>query len=140
MEGFAWFMHKYVMHGWGWILHQSHHKPRHGRFELNDLYALIFALPAIILMWLGKPEYNYLFWLGTGISAYGLCYFVFHDIIVHRRVKHNYRMGSNYMKRIIRAHKIHHKNRTKENAEAFGFLFALPKFDNKNNNKQSGEF
>ncbi|HCK22138.1 MAG TPA: beta-carotene hydroxylase, partial [Bacteroidetes bacterium] len=49
MEGFAWFMHKYVMHGWGWFLHKSHHEPHKGRFELNDFYAVIFAAPAIWL-------------------------------------------------------------------------------------------
>lgn len=129
MEAFAWFVHKYIMHGVGWFLHRSHHTPRHGRFEWNDLYALIFALPAIWLMWLGTPSYNYLFWLGTGITAYGMGYFLFHDVLVHRRLKHNYRPGNKYLLRIIRAHKIHHKNQSKEHGQAFGFLFAHPKFD-----------
>ncbi len=129
MEGFAWFMHKYVMHGWGWFLHKSHHEPRTGRFELNDLYAVIFAAPAILLMYLGTPEYNWVFWVGTGISAYGLSYFFFHDILVHRRMSHKMRPKSRYMQRIIRAHKIHHKNMHKENGKAFGFLFALPEYD-----------
>ncbi|MFN3940251.1 MAG: sterol desaturase family protein [Chitinophagales bacterium] len=129
MEGFAWFMHKYVMHGVGWFLHKSHHEPRHGRFELNDLYAFIFAIPAIVLMWMGSPEYNWVFWIGTGISMYGLCYFLFHDVIVHRRLRHKYKPAGKYMQRIVRAHKIHHKKMSKENGEAFGFLFALPKYD-----------
>lgn len=129
MEGFAWFMHKYIMHGIGWVLHKSHHEPRKGRFELNDLYAIIFAAPAILLMWKGTPEYNYVFWIGTGISLYGLCYFVFHDVVVHRRIRHKYKPISRYMLRIMRAHKIHHKRLGKEQGEAFGFLFALPKYD-----------
>lgn len=29
----------------------------------------------------------------------------------------------------MRAHKVHHKNLGKEHGEAFGFLFALPKYD-----------
>ena len=29
MEGFAHLMHKYVMHGPLWILHKSHHEPKH---------------------------------------------------------------------------------------------------------------
>jgi beta-carotene 3-hydroxylase len=33
------------------------------------------------------------------------------------------------MKRIIRAHKIHHKKMTKEECEAFGFLYAPKKYD-----------
>jgi beta-carotene 3-hydroxylase len=129
MEGFAWFVHKYVMHGIGWFLHKSHHEPRHGRFELNDLYAIIFAAPAIYLMWIGSPAYNWVFWTGTGISAYGLSYFLFHDILVHRRLNHKIRPGSRYMQRIIRAHKIHHKNMGKHQGKAFGFLFALPEYD-----------
>ena len=129
MEGFAWFMHKYVMHGFGWFLHKSHHEPRHGRFEWNDLYAVIFAAPAIYFMWLGSPEYNYIFFAGCGITLYGLCYFLFHDILVHRRMNHHVRPGNRYMQRIIRAHKIHHKNMRKENGKAFGFLFALPAYD-----------
>ncbi len=135
MEGFAWFMHKYVMHGIGWFLHKSHHEPRSGKFELNDLYALIFAIPAFILMLIGSPEYNYIFWLGTGITAYGICYFVFHDVIVHRRLKYNRKPSGKYMQRIIRAHKIHHKKMSKEEGQAFGFLFAHPKFDVKKINE-----
>lgn len=136
MEAFAWFMHKYIMHGVGWFLHKSHHEPRHGRFELNDLYAIIFAAPAIYLMWIGSPEYNWLFWTGTGISLYGLCYFGFHDVIVHRRLKHGYKPHSRYMQRIVRAHKMHHKKMERTNGEAFGFLFALPKYDVKKTDDQ----
>lgn len=129
MEAFAWFVHKYVMHGIGWFLHKSHHEPRHGKFELNDLYAIIFAAPAIVLMYIGSPEYNYVFWIGSGITAYGFCYFLFHDVIVHRRMKHQYKPHSKYMLRIIRAHKVHHKKMSKEEGQAFGFLFAHPKFN-----------
>ena len=43
MEGVAYAAHRWVMHGPGWILHESHHRARTGRFELNDLYAVIFA-------------------------------------------------------------------------------------------------
>ena len=38
MEGVAYAAHRWVMHGWGWFLHKSHHEPRTGAFELNDLY------------------------------------------------------------------------------------------------------
>ena len=46
MEGFAYVMHRWVMHGPGWFLHESHHRPRTGNWELNDLYAAIFAVPS----------------------------------------------------------------------------------------------
>jgi len=45
MEAFAWFTHKYVMHGFLWVWHESHHRPRTGMFELNDLFAVVFATP-----------------------------------------------------------------------------------------------
>jgi len=50
MEGFAYVAHRWLMHGPGWFLHKSHHEPRHGTFELNDLYAAIFAIPASALV------------------------------------------------------------------------------------------
>jgi hypothetical protein len=31
------------MHGFLWVLHKSHHEPRKGAFELNDLFGFIFA-------------------------------------------------------------------------------------------------
>ena len=46
-------MHRWVMHGPGWFLHESHHRARHGRFELNDLYGAIFAIPSIVLIYGG---------------------------------------------------------------------------------------
>ena len=50
MEGFAYVMHRWVMHGPGWFLHASHHRPRTGFFEANDLYFVIFAMPSILLL------------------------------------------------------------------------------------------
>ena len=91
MEGVAYFAHKYVMHGFGWVLHESHHRPREGLFELNDLYALIFAIPSIILIWFGTNGYPAALWAGLGVAGYGVIYFGFHDVIVHRRIHHDWR-------------------------------------------------
>jgi beta-carotene 3-hydroxylase len=90
---------------------------------------LFFASPAVLLMVFSGGVWTPWFWLGAGITVYGIAYSVFHDVIVHRRVKVNYRPRSRYMKRIIRAHKVHHKSLGKDDAEAFGFLFALPRYD-----------
>ena len=38
MEGVGTLAHKYIMHGWGWWLHRSHHEPRLGMLETNDVY------------------------------------------------------------------------------------------------------
>ena len=41
------------MHGFGWGWHRSHHEPRTGWFEKNDLYAVVFAGVAIALIYAG---------------------------------------------------------------------------------------
>ena len=127
MEAVAWAAHRWVMHGFLWVLHKSHHRSRTGPFEWNDLFAVMFSLPSIVLIWFGvhggQPD---LLWVGLGIAGYGVVYFVFHDVIVHRRVKHPYRGKSAYMKRIIQAHRLHHAVHTKDGAVSFGFLWAPP--------------
>jgi len=128
MEGFAFVMHRWVMHGPGWFLHASHHRPRPGRFEANDLYALIFALPSILLLY-GGVNLGWGGWaigVGAGIAGYGAIYFGFHDVIVHKRIAHRYVARSRYMKRIVQAHQLHHAVQTKEGAVSFGFLWAPP--------------
>lgn len=128
MEGFAYVMHRWVMHGPGWFLHASHHRPRVGLWELNDLYAVIFAIPSIVLL-LGGVQLGWWWgssWIGAGIAAYGAIYFGFHDVIVHRRVHHRYVPRSSYMKRIVQAHRLHHAVGTKQGTVSFGFLWAPP--------------
>ncbi len=126
MEAVAYATHRWVMHGPGWGLHRSHHRPRHGSFEANDLYALIFALPSILLLFgginLGWGDWA--FWIGAGIASYGAIYFGFHDVIVHQRVAHSYVARSTYMKRIVQAHRLHHVITTRDGAVSFGFIWA----------------
>ena len=126
MEGVAIFSHKYVMHGFGWFLHESHHRPRQGLFELNDLYAFIFAIPSIILIWFGAAGFPPALWAGLGVAGYGVIYFVFHDVIVHRRIHHEWRPKNRYMQRIVHAHRLHHATEEKEGAVSFGFVWAPP--------------
>lgn len=128
MEGFAYVMHRWVMHGPGWFLHASHHRARAGNWELNDLYAVIFAIPSIILL-LGGVQLGWWWgcaWIGAGIAAYGAIYFGFHDVIVHHRIATRYLPKSAYMKRIVQAHRLHHVVETKHGAVSFGFLWAPP--------------
>lgn len=126
MEGFAWVTHRYVMHGWGWVWHKSHHEPRHGLFELNDLFAVVFATPAIVCIYLGVHGMPPLLPIGAGITAYGAMYFMFHDGLVHRRYPVPLNGKSKFWKRLIQAHRIHHAVSTKEGAVSFGFLIAKP--------------
>lgn len=126
MEVVAYAAHRWIMHGPGWFLHVSHHRPRTGRFEANDWYAVIFALPSIALFYwgIGLGHGALYAWIGGGIAAYGAIYFGFHDVIVHRRVAHHYVPRSTYMKRIVQAHRLHHAVETRRGAVSFGFLVA----------------
>ena len=126
MEWVAWATHKYLMHGALWSLHKSHHRPRKGLFELNDLFAFYFALPSILFIWLGVNYFEPLLYVGLGMTAYGAMYFIFHDGIVHHRMGFRYKAKNDYMKRIIHAHWVHHAWNEKEGAVSFGFLWARP--------------
>lgn len=128
MEFVAYATHRWIMHGPGWLLHASHHRVRNGPFEANDLYAVFFAMPSILLL-LGGAQLGWgawAVWMGAGIAAYGAIYFGFHDVIVHRRIGIRYVPRSRYMKRIVQAHRLHHAVESRLGAVSFGFLWAKP--------------
>ncbi len=130
MESVAWFTHKYIMHGFMWTWHRSHHTVHNHVFERNDLFAVVFSIPSIVLIYYGFADdtLGILKYFGFGIMAYGIFYSIFHDIIVHRRIKIPFKAQSAYMKRIMNAHYVHHKVHTKEKGAAFGFLYAPKKY------------
>lgn len=130
MEGIAWFTHKYIMHGLLWKLHKDHHnKGSSGFFEHNDFFFLIFAIPGITALLVGRLyQYNVVFWIGLGITLYGLAYFLVHDIFIHQRFKIFRNSNSIYLKAIRRAHKVHHKHLNKEDGECFGMLWVPFKY------------
>ncbi len=127
MEAFSWLIHKYLFHGPLWFIHKTHHQQTHSWFELNDLFSLLFATLALWLMWLGHLALDYRFWVGTGISFYGIIYFVFHDWFIHNRFR-SFKTNNKYLLAIRRAHKIHHKSTEKAPAEEFGLLVASKKW------------
>ncbi len=126
MEAVAWAVHRFIMHGWGWGWHQSHHSPRHGLFERNDLYAVVFGVFTMLLIvagpWLAWPLYP----IGLGMTLYGVLYFILHDGMVHRRwpLPALHRQG--YLDRLVQAHHLHHAVKEKDGAVSFGFLYAPP--------------
>jgi beta-carotene 3-hydroxylase len=130
MEVIAWLTHKYIMHGLLWRLHKDHHKKESpGFFERNDFFFLIFALPGITCLFIGmQHSYNFIFWIGLGITLYGFAYFVVHDIFIHQRFKLFRNVDNWYFKAIRRAHKMHHKHIGKEEGECFGMLWVPFKF------------
>jgi beta-carotene 3-hydroxylase len=132
-EFVAWFTHKYIMHGVLWTWHRSHHTVHDHSLERNDLFALVFSIPSIgIFYYFSQVQYNpYLLAVGLGIFLYGLFYFIFHDIIVHQRIRWRPGRKSRYLERMIHAHYVHHSKHSKENCEAFGFLYAPKKYEPK---------
>ena len=130
MEFMAWFTHKYVMHGFLWSLHKDHHKKDHDSwFERNDAFFIFYAIVSITFfllwryngLWIGLP-------IGIGIFAYGLSYFIVHDIFIHQRFKLFRNANNWYAKGVRRAHKIHHKHLDKDKGECFGMLFVPFKY------------
>ncbi|MFN0300976.1 MAG: sterol desaturase family protein [Burkholderiales bacterium] len=124
MELVANLTHRYVMHGIGWGWHRSHHEPSSGRWEKNDLYALVFAGISILLFWLDAYRYGVLWWVAVGMTLYGVLYSVFHDGLVHRRYPVCLPVRWRYLERLTEAHRIHHASRERDGAVSFGFLYA----------------
>ena len=130
MEFMAWATHKYVMHGFLWSLHKDHHKKDHDSwFERNDAFFIFYAVVSVgcFLLW----KYD-IFWyglpIGVGIFAYGLAYFMVHDIFIHQRFKMFRNANNWYARGIRRAHKIHHKHLGKGDGECFGMLWVPRKY------------
>jgi beta-carotene 3-hydroxylase len=126
MEGFAWVTHRYVMHGFMWCWHQSHHAKRDGLFELNDLFAVVFAAPAILFIWLGVNVSIWFLPLGLGVTAYGAVYLFFHDGLVHRRFSIPLDERNGFWRPRIQAHRIHHAVFSKHGCVSYGFLMVRP--------------
>jgi beta-carotene 3-hydroxylase len=130
MEFVAWFAHKYVMHGFLWYLHKDHHQHKPGFWEKNDAFFLIFAIPSAACYIVGSAVAVMfpLFFVGVGISLYGIAYFLVHDIFIHQRFKIFTRTNHRYLKAIRKAHKVHHKHLDPEDGECFGMLVVPPKY------------
>lgn len=128
MEILSWAIHKYVMHGFLWGLHKSHHRPGSGFFEWNDLFPVLFGGIAIWLMFSGMKELSTSFWIGLGITFYGMTYFIVHDLMAHRRLKGVKPFNNRYFKAVVRAHKMHHKHLDRTGGESFGLLLVPLKY------------
>ena len=122
MEAVSYVTHRFVMHGFGFGLHKSHHVNRDGGFEMNDLYPMMFSSVAILSFTAGtfSPALRPLVLAGTGITLYGVAYLFVHEIYIHRRLwtlKGCYRLLE-WMKA---SHRIHHLY----GGEPFGMLLPL---------------
>lgn len=134
MEFVAWSNHKYLMHRFLWSLHKDHYigsnasKPG---FQKNDLFFLIYATPAIILIITGLSVMNFnLIAIGAGITLYGLTYFAIHDIVIYHRPPIFKNPDNKYIKAIIRAHGAHHKPVSPKDFKNYGLLVFPRRFFN----------
>ena len=127
MEFYARYAHKHLWHGswwsmsskyrreWNkpiWLLHESHHLPREGAFEANDVFALVNGVPAFALCAFGffNPGVfgGLCFGAGLGITLYGIAYMYVHDGLVHKRFPTGPLGKLPLMRRIAAGHTIHH--------------------------------
>ena len=122
MELVSYVAHRYIYHGIGWALHKSHHEPRKGLFEWNDIFPMIFATLTIMLLLyaFSDPGRSELAAVGFGIMLYGLVYFFVHDLYIHRRARW-LRLRIPLLRRLKEAHAIHHRY----GGEPFGLLFVI---------------
>lgn len=127
MEFNAWWLHKYVMHGFGWWLHEDHHVIDDTKsYQRNDAFALFFAVPSFLLILAdhlaGMPLLGA---VGFGIMAYGAAYFFVHEVVIHKRVpalRRRLDFSHWYFQAVIKAHYHHHQVLTKMGARNFGML------------------
>ncbi|WP_347838210.1 hypothetical protein [uncultured Draconibacterium sp.] len=136
MEFVAWSNHKYVMHGFLWKWHRDHHINDHKKnasqtelykpgFEKNDYFFLVYALPAIIVLLIGFVfNLQALIALGIGISAYGLTYFLLHDVMIHQRLHIPFLIHTTnrYLKAVQKAHLAHHRGKNIHDFDNYGLL------------------
>ncbi|RWW16222.1 hypothetical protein GW17_00019908 [Ensete ventricosum] len=132
MEFWARWAHRALWHASLWNMHESHHRPRDGPFELNDVFAIINAVPAISLMAYGFLNRGLLPGLcfgavilsslpsrpgfspaprgqnlqGLGITLFGMAYMFVHDGLVHRRFPVGPIANVPYFRRVAAAHQV----------------------------------
>jgi len=130
MEFNAWALHKYVMHGPLWFLHEDHHTPVNSRsYQMNDFFALFFAVPSFLfILFDSLYALPILGAIGYGVMAYGAVYFTVHEVIIHRRWKYFQVRNNWYIEALNVAHKIHHSVLEKHGCSNFGMLLVSPHY------------
>lgn len=115
MEFWARWAHRALWHASLWHMHESHHKPREGPFELNDVFAIINAVPAISLLAYGFFNKGLVpglcFGAGLGITCFGMAYMFVHDGLVHRRFPVGPIADLPYLNKVAAAHQLHHADK-----------------------------
>ncbi|OAN63469.1 hypothetical protein A8B79_15470 [Balneola sp. EhC07] len=137
MEIVSYCVHRWLFHGVLWRIHESHHTPDHGLFEMNDIFSFVFAGISMWLIIVGADTMftSPAFGIGAGIALYGLLYFIIHDLFTHKRFM-PFKSDNWFMKLVRRAHQRHHQDAGKKGHEPYGlFLFPYDKYPEKKRNK-----
>jgi beta-carotene 3-hydroxylase len=73
------------MHGFMWYFHEDHHQPKYEHpFERNDIFLICHSLYRTFYFVLRRVS---IICFCLGIFAYGLSYFMIHDVLIHQRFK-----------------------------------------------------
>jgi beta-carotene 3-hydroxylase len=111
MEPVTYAVHRWVMHGPGRSVHRSHHRPRTGLLEANDIFPVAFASLVGIGLAVGfnVRGFAWLLPVGVGVTLYGLAYAVVHDGVIHGRLPAARRASNPYLRSLSDAHRAHHR-------------------------------
>lgn len=121
MEPVAYASHRWVMHGPGWGLHESHHQSRPRGPEANDWYPVGFAAATMVAMGAATTRgWRGVLAAGVGVSLYGAAYALVHEVYAHRRVP-ALRRRAPALEALGRRHLHHHRR----GGEPFGMLAPL---------------
>jgi beta-carotene 3-hydroxylase len=125
MEPITALTHRYVMHGVARMVHRSHHtqtRSVHG-FEANDAFPVVFGgvVMAGLAIGFNVPGWSFLVPMGVGVTAYGVCYALVHDVYIHRRVPVVGQRRSRVLDRLDAAHQLHHRH----NGAPYGMLMPV---------------
>lgn len=109
--------HRLVMHGFGWVLHHSHHQRSHrralaGRLEANDAFPVLFAAIVCLAFAAGfnVDGWHVLVPVAVGVTAYGAAYALVHDVYIHRRLPWFAGRRVALLERLADAHRLHHRH------------------------------
>ena len=109
MEPVTTLAHRVVFHGFAMGWHRSHHLPPRHVLEANDLFPVGFSALTIVVLsigvWVGAG--SVLVPVGVGVTAYGVSYFVVHDLVIHRRFSW-LPVPDRVGRRLRAAHNVHH--------------------------------
>ena len=113
MDVWAGLLHGGIWHRWLWNIHRSHHTPRVGWFEKNDALAALHAPIAMALILHGcmareSALREIVYGVGIGMTAFAVGYAIVHDGLVHERIPVQGLLRIGYIRRVVKAHRIHH--------------------------------